>query len=691
MLSRKKMIIPKAEKKPYKIERHSDIRIDNYYWLRDDTRKNKKIIKYLTEENQYTNTVLKSGNALKRQLFDEMVARVEQPSQSVPYVYNGYLYRTIYKKSKEYPIYQRKPVNQNTDWQMLVDCNERANGHKFYMFGDIAISEDNNRLAITEDFQGRRQFNVSFRSLDSKIWHNLVIKNTSGNIIWSNNSQALYYICNHQQTLLPYQLYYHQYGNNVLEDKKVYQDDDNQFCLSIKKSTSKKYILLLISSIEVTEYRLINANYPTEVLKIFSPRQRQHEYYLDHFRDNFYIRSNHQLEQFGLYSTQSIDQPWQTIIEPNKNIDLENFSLFNHWLVVEERYNGLINIRQINWQTKQEKVVKFNEPVYSAWISCNQEVDNEILRYGYSSLTTPMSVMQINMLTGESDLLKQQKVNGFDKSLYISKRLWIQVKDGTKVPVSLVYRKDLWEKSKNPLLIYGYGAYGINIDPIFSSSRLSLLDRGFVYALIHVRGGGDLGKNWYKQGKVENKENTFSDFIDVTKILIIKGYGDQNRIYAMGGSAGGLLMAAVINQAPELYRGVVAQVPFVDVVTTMLDQSIPLTTEEYNEWGDPAEKEVYFRLKAYSPYDNIKPQSYPNLLVTTSLYDSQVQYWEPAKWVAKLREYKVGNTVLLLKTNMKAGHSGQSGRFGCLKDTALQYTFILMLENNKKYFPTFDI
>lgn len=457
------------------------------------------------------------------------------------------------------------------------------------------------------------------------------------------------------------------------------------------KSSSKAYILLAISSTETSEYRLIDANNPAESLKIFSPRQTGREYDLDHFRDNFYIRSNHQLEQFGLYATQSIDQPWQTIIAPNKETDLENFALFNRWLVVEERHNGLVNIRQIDWQTKQQKIVQFDEAVYSAWIDYNPEPDSETLRYGYSSLTTPISVMQINMLTGQRELLKQQQVNGFDKSLYTSERIWVQVKDGTKVPVSLVYRKDRWQKSKNPILIYGYGAYGINVDPVFSSPRLSLLDRGFVYAIVHVRGGGDLGKAWYQQGKVENKANSFSDFIDATKILIAKGYGDPKRVYAMGGSAGGLLMAAVINQAPELYRGVVAQVPFVDVVTTMLDPSIPLTTGEYDEWGDPAAQDAYFRLKSYSPYDNIKHQRYPNLLVTTGLYDSQVQYWEPAKWVAKLREYKVGNTVLLLETNMEAGHGGKSGRFNRLKDTALEYAFILMLDDNKKYFPDFDV
>ncbi|MFP3014619.1 MAG: S9 family peptidase [Arsenophonus sp.] len=680
-----------AEKKPHKMIFHGDTRIDNYYWLRDDMRKNKKIIKYLNEENKYTNLVLKSGSTLRKQLFDEMVNRIEQEDQSVPYVYNGYVYRTIYEHGKDYPIHQRKSINLNDLWQILVNENERANGHQFYILNSISISEDNTSLVIIEDFKGRRQFDISYRKINNKKWCNSVIKNTSGNIAWSNDNKTFYYISNHPQTLLPYQVYSHKYGIDSVKDKKVYQESDDRFYLSITKSSSKEYILLSISNTETSEYQLIDANNPSELLKVFSPRQEKHKYELDHFNNCFYIRSNHQSEQFGLYYTESIEKSWKTIIPPNKDIYLERFIIFNRWLVVEERRNGLINIRQIELETKQQSNVKFDEEVYSAWIGYNPEIDSETLRYGYSSLITPISIMQINMLTHKRELLKEQKVNGFNKSLYTSKRIWIQAKDGTKVPVSFVYRKDLWKKNKNPILIYGYGAYGINIDPIFSLTRLSLLDRGFVYALVHVRGGGDLGRSWYKDGRGKNKTNSFSDFIDATKILIEEGYCDKKRVYAIGGSAGGLLIAAVINQAPELYRGVVAQVPFVDVLTTMLDPSIPLTTGEYDEWGDPSEKDSYFLLKSYSPYDNIKNQRYPNLLVTTGLHDSQVQYWEPAKWVAKLREYKIGNTILLLDVNMKAGHGGRSGRFNHLKDTALEYAFILMLDNNKKYFLDFDV
>ncbi|MGP1945353.1 MAG: S9 family peptidase [Arsenophonus sp. ER-EMS1-MAG3] len=684
------MIIPVAEKQPHKMVLHGDTRIDNYYWLRDDTRKNKKIIKYLIQENQYTNTVLKSGISLKKQLFAEMSARIEQQDKSVPYLYNGYIYQIFYQNGKEYPIYRRKQINKNAIWQILVNGNERSNGHQFYTLDSISISDDNQHLAISEDFQGRRQFQISFRQLNNKKWQNSIIKNTSGNIVWANDSHIIYYVRNHPKTLLAYQIYCHYYGKKDIKDKKIYQENDDRFYLSIKKSSSKDYVLICISNTETSEYRLINANNLTETPKIFLARQAGHEYELDHFHDHFYIRSNYQSKQFGLYVTQSIEKPWKTIILPNKDIDLEHFYTFNKYLVIEERHNGLVNIRQINWKTKQQNNIQFDESIYSAWIGYNPEPNSDILRYGYSSLITPISIMQINMLTQKCELLKKQRVYGFDKSLYFSERIWIEVRDGTKVPVSLVYRKDLWKKFENPILIYGYGAYGINLDPIFSSTRLSLLDRGFIYALIHVRGGGDLGKDWYQHGKLKNKVNSFNDFIDVTKILIKNGYCSKKRVYAMGASAGGLLVTGVINQEPELYRGIIAQVPFVDVITTMLDSSIPLTTREYDEWGNPAEKEVYFRLKSYSPYDNIKRQHYPNLLVTTSLYDSQVQYWEPVKFVAKLREYKINNTILLLKINMKAGHDGRVGRFNQLKDIALQYSFILMLDDNKKYFADFD-
>uniref|UniRef100_UPI0036D7C6F4 S9 family peptidase n=1 Tax=Photorhabdus sp. RM322S TaxID=3342825 RepID=UPI0036D7C6F4 len=678
---------PKAMKQPHQMTIHGDTRTDDYYWMRDDNRQDQKIIDYLTAENKYTEQMLKPGEPLRDTLYEEMVGRMKQDDQSVPYTYNGYIYRTVYEAGKDFPIYQRKPVDGSSDWQVLVDGNERAKGHEYYQLGHFAISLDNKRIAIAEDTQGRRNYQISFKNIADNQWNNGVIENTSGNIVWANDSNTLFYVRRHLQTLLPYQVFRHQYGTDTTEDQKIYQEEDERFYLDIEKSSSRDYIMLSVISNSTSEYLLIDANKPQAELQVFSPRQEGREYYIDHFRGHFYIRSNHESETYGLYQTDAINTPWKTVIAPQQETDLEDFALFNNGLVVQERTKGLPTIRQINWETDQEKQIKFDDPSYMAWIDYNPEPDTDVVRYGYSSMTTPSSTFQWNMKTGERELLKQQEVKGFDKHHYESQRIWVKARDGVEVPVSLVYRKSLFKKGQNPILIYGYGAYGISMDPSFSSPRLSLLDRGFVYALVHVRGGGELGKKWYLQGKVENKMNSFTDFIDVTKALIAQEYGDSKRVYAMGGSAGGLLMGTVINQAPELYRGVVAQVPFVDAVTTMLDPSIPLTVGEYEEWGNPENKEDYLRIKSYSPYDNIKHQRYPNLLITSGFHDSQVQYWEPTKWVAKLRDMKKGDSILLLETNMSAGHGGKSGRFNRLKDTALDYSFILMLDDANKYFP----
>ncbi|CDG87849.1 protease II [Xenorhabdus bovienii str. feltiae Florida] len=683
----KNMVPPMATKQPHKMTFHDDTRVDNYYWLRDDTRQDKDVIDYLTAENKYTEQMLKSGQELRETLYNEMAGRMSKEDQSAPYTYNGYVYRTVYEAGKDFPIYQRKPVDNSTDWQVMVDGNERAKGHKFYRVSGFAVTRDNKRIAVAEDTQGRRNYQVSFKNLGDGEWQNSVIENTSGNIVWANDGNTLFYVRRDPQTLLPYQLFRHQYGTDIQQDKKIYQEDDDRFYLGISESTSLDYILISIASSTTSEYRLIDANNPQSETQIFSARQAGREYDLDHFRGQFYIRSNHEHPLFGLYQAGAINKPWETVIAPQEETDLENFALFNNWLVVQERTKGLSTIRQIDWKTQQEKRVKFDEPAYMVSLDYNPEPDTDLLHYSYSSMTTPSSVFQWNMQTGERELLKQQEVKGFDKENYESQRIWVKARDGVEVPVSLVYRKSLFKKGENPILIYGYGSYGISMDPYFSSPLLSLLDRGFVYALVHVRGGGELGKNWYLQGKVENKMNSFYDFIDATKTLLADGYGDSQRVYAEGGSAGGLLMGTVINQAPELYRGVIAKVPFVDAVTTMLDPSIPLTTGEYEEWGNPNNKEDYFRIKSYSPYDNVKHQRYPHLLVTTGLHDSQVQYWEPAKWVAKLREIKQGDSLLLLETNMDTGHGGKPGRFNRLNDIAFDYSFLLMLDDAKVYFP----
>lgn len=682
-----RMPAPIAKKQPYTITTHGDVRVDNYYWLRDDKRESPEIIEYLNQENAYTEQQLALGEPLKKEIYDELFSRVKQDDESVPYNFNGYTYRSRVVSGKNYPIYERRPIDSQEEWTVLVDGNQRAEGVEYYRMGALAISPDNTTLAIAEDRQGRNDYGVSFRKIDDPQWQENVLVNTSGNIVWANDNRTLFYVNKDKQTLLPYQVVKHQYGTKQSDDTVVYEEKDDTFYVSLAKSTSKDYILIGITSTETSEYRLIDANKPNLEAKILQIRQVGVEYYPDHFNGKFYIRSNHQHPLFGLYIADSETAPWVSFIAPRDEVDLEDFSLFNNWLVVEERQNGLVNIRQISWLTHKENSVTFDDPTYMAWISNNPEPDTDTLRYGYSSMTTPSSVYEINMLTQERTLLKQEEVKNFDKANYQSERIWVEAQDGVKVPVSLVYRKDLFKAGKNPLLIYGYGAYGYGIDPSFSSSRLSLLDRGFVYAIAHIRGGGDLGKNWYIQGKTVHKMNTFTDFIDATKALLSQGYGEQGHVYAMGGSAGGLLMGAVVNMAPELYEGVVSAVPFVDVVTTMLDPSIPLTTGEYDEWGNPENEADYWRIKAYSPYDNIKAQQYPHILVTTGLHDSQVQYWEPAKWVAKLRDVKQGNSLLLLETNMNAGHGGKSGRFNALDDIAREYSFILMLEDKPKYFP----
>ncbi|EOW0742245.1 TPA: S9 family peptidase [Proteus mirabilis] len=685
------MMPPKANKIPHVMTEHGDSRTDNYYWLRDDARKDKQVIDYLKAENAYTESVMAAGKTLENTLYNEMVERMAQNDASVPYDYNGYTYQTIYQEGKDFPIYQRKPIGSDGEWEILVDGNERAKGHEFYQLGDLSISPDNKRIAIAEDKEGRRNYTVAYKDLADKTWQENVLTNISANLVWANDSQTLFYVDKDPQTLLPYQIYRHQYGSDRKQDVKIFEENDDRFYTWIEKSKSEDYILVTIASSTTSEYRLIDANAPEKPMVVFSPRQEGREYYIDHFKGEFYIRSNHESELYGLYKTASIDAPWQTVIAPQPEVDLESFELFNRWLVLEERKQGLVSLRQIDWKTGQSTNIIFDDPVYMAWLSVNPQADSEELRFGYTSMTTPSSTYQWNMQTKEKQLLKQQEVKGFKHDLYESERIWVKAQDGVEVPVSLVYRKDLLKKGENPILIYGYGSYGSSIDPSFSSARLSLLDRGFVYAIVHVRGGGELGKRWYNQGKMEHKVNSFTDFIDATKYLINQGYGAPEHVYAMGGSAGGLLMGAVINMAPELYRGVVAQVPFVDVVTTMLDASIPLTTGEYEEWGDPADKDVYFRLKSYSPYDNVEAKAYPHLLVTTGLHDSQVQYWEPAKWVAKLRELKTDNNLLLLETDMSAGHGGKSGRFNRLRDTAREYAFILMLEQPDIYFKTQNI
>lgn len=673
---------PVAAKHPHVMEIHGDTRTDNYYWLRDDERSDDAVLSYLKAENAYTEACMRGEEALRQQLFSEMVERIPQEDESVPYQRNGYRYQSRYKPEQEYALYVRQKVDtgENAEWDLLVDSNERAQGHDFYALGGLEVSPDNQLMAIAEDFLSRRQYDIRIKRLGDQSWYDEVLENTAGHFEWTNDSASLYYVRKHPQTLLPYQVYRHRLGTSVADDQLIYEETDDTFYVGLEKTISNKYILIHISSTTTSEILMLDADDTDATPQTFLTRRRDHEYSLDHYRDTFYIRSNKEGKNFGLYQSASADEKaWQPIICARDDVMLEGFSLFKDWLVVEEREQGLTHLRQIHWQSGEEKHIRFDDPTYMTWLSFNPEPDTALLRYGYSSMTTPSSVFQIDLDSGERTLLKQQEVKNFDSGVYRSERLWVSAHDGVQVPVSIVYRQDMFKAGQNPVLVYGYGSYGSSMDPAFSISRLSLLDRGFVFALAHIRGGADLGQQWYEDGKLLHKQNTFSDFISVTQHLVDEQYANPKQVYAMGGSAGGLLMGAVVNQAPQLYHGIVAQVPFVDVVTTMLDESIPLTTGEYDEWGNPNDAEYYHYIKQYSPYDQVKAQDYPHMLVTTGLHDSQVQYWEPAKWVAKLRDMKTDNNQLLLYTDMDAGHGGKSGRFKAYEDIALEYAFILAL------------
>ncbi|QUT17051.1 S9 family peptidase [Rahnella inusitata] len=674
------MTPPKAEKRPKILSAHGTERVDNYYWLRDDDRTDPQVLAYLTAENEYTDEAMKPHQALRETLYGEMVARIAQQDHSVPYVKHGFRYQTRYEPGNEYAIYLRQPADEHEQWVTLIDGNERAKDSEFYTLGGLDISRDNKRMAVAEDFLSRRQYDIRIKNLDDETWADDLLKNTSGSSEWANDSQTLYYVRKHKKTLLPYQVYRHVVGTDPKTDKLVYEEKDDTFYVGLDKTTSEKYILIHLDSTTTSEILLLDADDPQAKPQVFLSRRKDHEYALDHYLGKFYIRSNKDGKNFGLYKSDNGEESgWQALIAPRVEVMLEGFSLFRDWLVVEEREQGLTHLRQIHWQTGEEKSLAFDDPTYTTWLAYNPEPDTALLRYGYSSMTTPSTLFELDLDTQERTLLKQQEVKDFDAANYRSERVWVTARDGVKVPVSLVYRHELFKPHQNPLMLYGYGSYGSSMDPAFSGSRLSLLDRGFVFALAHIRGGAELGQQWYDDGKLFNKLNTFHDFIDVTKELVAEGYGDAKQVYAMGGSAGGLLMGAIINQAPDLYHGIVAQVPFVDVVTTMLDESIPLTTGEYDEWGNPNEKPYYDYMLQYSPYDQVRAQAYPHMLVTTGLHDSQVQYWEPAKWVARLRDVKTDSNQLLMHTDMDSGHGGKSGRFKAYEDIALEYAFVVAL------------
>lgn len=675
-------MLPKASRIPHAMTQHGDTRVDNYYWLRDDTRSQPDVLEYLQQENAYGHQVMASQQALQDRVLKEIIDRIPPQDASAPYVKNGYRYRHIYEPGCEYAIYQRQSVlsEEWDEWDTLLDGNQRAAHSEFYTLGGLAISPDNSIMALAEDYLSRRQYGVRFRNLESGNWYPEVLDNVEADLVWANDSQTFYYVRKHATTLLPYQVWRHTVGSPSSLDELVYEEADDMFYVSLHKTTSLHYVVIHIASATTSEVLLLDAELADAEPLLFLARRKDHEYSLDHYQHKFYLRSNREGKNFGLYRTRvRNEQAWEVLIPPRENVMLEGFTLFTDWLVVEERQQGLTSLRQINRKTREVIGIAFDDPAYVTWLAYNPEPETSRLRYGYSSMTTPDTLFELDMDTGERRVLKQTEVPGFDAANYRSEHVWITARDGTEVPVSLVYHQKYFLKGKNPLLVYGYGSYGASMDADFSSSRLSLLDRGFVYAIAHVRGGGELGQQWYEDGKFLHKKNTFNDYLDVCDALLKMGYGAPSLCYGMGGSAGGMLMGVAINERPDLFHGVIAQVPFVDVVTTMLDESIPLTTGEFEEWGNPQDPQYYAYMKSYSPYDNVTAQDYPHLLVTTGLHDSQVQYWEPAKWVAKLRELKTDDRLLLLCTDMDSGHGGKSGRFKSYEGVALEYAFLIGL------------
>lgn len=678
------MKAPVAKKIPKKLITHNDIRIDNYYWLND--RENPEVIQYLDEENAYTKEQMRSTDLLQKKLFEEMKSRIKEDDESVPYKFNQYWYTTKYIKGGEYPLYIRKKDSLEAKEEIMFDVNAMAKGHKFYQIGSVSVSPDNTMACYSVDTVSRRIYAIQIKNLVTGEILSDELKDTTGNVVWANDNRTIFYSVQDPKTLRSSKIYKHILGTSQKEDLLVFEEHDETFNVYVTKTKSLQYIVIASGSTLTDEYRFIPADHPEAEWKIFQERIRGLEYSFDHYEGFFYILTNKDgATNFKLMKTPISDtsiENWIEVIPHNKEILLEGFELFKNYLVTEERERGLTHIKIKSWDNSIYYEIPFEEEVYTVGTSVNRDFDTDIIRYRYTSMTTPWSDIDFNMRTKEKKVLKEQEVLGnFDKDNYVTKRIWVQSRDGEQIPLSLVMKKDTQPSKNTPLLLYAYGSYGYSMDATFSSIRLSLLDRGFIYVIAHVRGGEDLGRPWYENGKMLKKKNTFFDFIDCAEYLIKKEYTSSNHLYANGGSAGGLLIGAVINYASKLFHGVVADVPFVDVVTTMLDDSIPLTTGEYDEWGNPNQLEYYNYMKSYSPYDNVENKEYPNMLVTTGLHDSQVQYWEPAKWVAKLRDMKTDSNLLLLQTNMDAGHGGSSGRFESLKEVALEYAFYLFLEN----------
>ena len=684
---------PIATKKDTTITWHGHDREDPYYWMRlTDEQKNaetpdnhtQEVLDYLNAENSYTKQVMNHTEEMQTQLYDEIVGRIKQTDESVPYIKNGYWYYTRYEEGKEYPIYCRKKGTLEADEEVMLDANKRAEGKDYYAASGLSVSPDNKILAFAEDYLSRRIYTYKFKNLETGEIYTDELSDAQPGGAWANDNKTFYYTSKNKVSLLSEKIWRHELGKGVDTDVTVYHEKDPSYYIGVYKSKSDDYIIIYNSSTLVSDYQILKADDPQGSFKQFTPRGSKHEYSIEHYGDKFYIVTNRDAVNFRLMETPvdaTEESNWTEVIAHRDDVLLSSIDVFKNWLVLSERSNALTHLRVMNQQTDEEHYLDFGEPAYVVYSSTNTEFDTDILRFGYSSMTTPNSTIDYDMSSREKDLKKQQEVvGGHDPSEYVTERMFATVRDGVEVPISLVYKKGMRRGADTPMVLYSYGSYGSTIDPWFSSVRLSLLDRGFIWAIAHIRGGQSMGRQWYEDGKMFKKKNTFNDYVDCAKYLIAEDYTSDDHLYGMGGSAGGLLMGAVVNQAPELFNGIIAAVPFVDVINTMLDETIPLTTNEFDEWGNPKNKDSYDYMLSYSPYDQVSNQDYPNMLITTGLFDSQVQYWEPAKWIARLRDMKTDDNILMMHTNMEAGHGGASGRFKRYKETALEYAFFMDLE-----------
>jgi len=681
---------PVAEKIPHEL---FNKRIDNYFWMRlSDEQKNAlqpdtqtaKVLDYLTKENEYSKTVLKSTEGLQKTLYNEITGRIKKDDESVPYFENGYYYYNKFTEKGEYPVYYRKKGILTAPEEILLDVNKLAAGKNYCSVTGLSVNRDNKILAYGVDYLSRRRYTLNFIDIRTGSLISDKIENTTGQSVWAADNKTIFYVTKDNETLRSSKIFRHRLGTDAGKDDLVYDEKDETYSVSLSETKSRKYILINSTQTLASEIRYLDASKPDMQFKIFEPRAVNHEYKIDHIGNEFYIRtnsngaSNFKLMKTGEKKTGMAN--WTEVIPHRNDILFEDFELFDNWIVSAERIKGLNILVTINIKDGKKQSINFGEEAYTAGLNINPNSNTDLLRYSYSSLTTPNSVIDYNMVTGEKKVLKEDIIlGGFNKDNYESKRLWAKAGDGSMIPVSIVYKKGFVKDGKAPLLLYAYGSYGLSTDPGFRSTILSLLDRGFVYGLAHIRGGSEMGRSWYEAGKLLKKRNTFTDFNDCAQYLVNEKYTSSDKLFAMGGSAGGLLMGAILNMRPELYKGVIAAVPFVDVVTTMLDETIPLTTSEWDEWGDPRKPEYYNYMLSYSPYDQVKKMNYPNILVTTGYWDSQVQYWEPLKWVAKLRDMKTDKNKLVMDCNMAAGHGGASGRFERYRITALEYAFILDL------------